>query len=73
MPHFAEASVVLDSHDAQRAVQRAKLLNKIPNVNAVGVIAGDKVDPKSADAIRNENVWCVTNSCYAILFVRRKM
>ena len=56
-----EASVVLDSHDAQRAVQRAKLLNKIPNVNAVGVIAGDKVDPKSADAIRNENVWCVTN------------
>lgn len=56
-----EASVVLDGHDAQRAAQRAKLLSKIPNVNAVGVIAGDKIDPRSRVAIKQAKVWCVTN------------
>lgn len=56
-----EVSSKIDEHDVERAVRRAKLLEKIPELVAVPVVAGEAATPQGVEAARQSAVWCVTN------------
>ncbi len=54
-----EVSVTIDARDVARAVQRAKLLEKIPGVVALPVVAGEKLTPEGINALRQSAAWVV--------------
>jgi cell division protein FtsB len=54
-----EASVKVDDRDVERAVRRAKLLEKIPGVAALPVVAGEQLTPKGAKELKQSAVWVV--------------
>jgi len=54
-----EVSVTIDARDVARAVQRAKLLEKIPGVVALPVVAGEKLTPEGISALKQSAAWVV--------------
>jgi len=54
-----EASVKIDDRDVERAVRRAKLLEKIPGVAALPVVAGEKLTPEGAKELKQSAAWVV--------------
>ena len=56
-----EVSSKIDDHDVERAARRARLLEKIPEVVAVPVVAGEVVTREGAEAAKQSAVWYVTN------------
>jgi hypothetical protein len=56
-----EVSAKIDDHDVARAARRAKLLEKIPSVLAVPVVAGEVATPEGIEAAKQSAVWYVTN------------
>ena len=54
-----EVSVTIDARDVARAVQRAKLLEKIPGVVALPVVAGEKLTPEGTSALKQSAAWVV--------------
>ncbi len=56
-----EASAKLDRRDVERAAQRARLLEKIPDVVAMPVVAGEELTPEGSEAAAQAAVWTVIN------------
>ena len=56
-----EISAKIDDRDVDRAVQRAKLLEKIPSVTAIPVVAGEQLTPEGAEALKQTAAWAVTD------------
>jgi hypothetical protein len=56
-----EISAKIDDRDVARAVQRAKLLEKIPSVIAIPVVAGEQLTPEGAEALKQTAAWAVTD------------
>ena len=56
-----EISAKIDDRDVDRAVQRAKLLEKIPSVTAIPVVAGEQLTPEGAEALKQTVAWAVTD------------
>jgi type I site-specific restriction endonuclease len=56
-----EISAKIDNRDVARAVQRAKLLEKIPSVIAIPVVAGEQLTPEGAEALKQTVAWAVTD------------
>ncbi|MFN4293036.1 MAG: hypothetical protein ACK4JD_02780 [Thermoflexales bacterium] len=56
-----EVSAKIDARDVERAARRAQLLEKIPGVTAVPVVAGEALTDGGAQAARQAAVWTVTD------------
>ncbi len=56
-----EVSSQIDDRDVARAVQRARLHCKIPEVIAVPVVAGEAITSEGVEAARQSAAWYVTN------------
>ena len=54
-----EISVKIDEHDVDRAVKRSRLLEKIPGVRAIPVVAGEQITPEGSAALAGNAVWAV--------------
>ena len=56
-----EISAKIDNRDVARAIQRARLLEKIPSVIAIPVVAGEQLTPEGAEALKQTVAWAVTD------------
>lgn len=56
-----EISAKIDRHDVERVARRAKLLEKIPGVVALPVVAGEALTVEGADAVKQVGTWAVTD------------
>ncbi|MCS6847061.1 MAG: hypothetical protein RMN52_05025 [Anaerolineae bacterium] len=56
-----EISTKIDDHDVERAVRRARLLEKIPGVIAIPVVAGEALTSEGAEAMKQATAWTVTD------------
>jgi hypothetical protein len=56
-----EVSAGIKDDDVERAVQRAKLLEKIPGVFAIPVVAGEQLAPESRRALKQTTAWAVVD------------
>ena len=56
-----EISAKIDNRDVARAIQRARLLEKIPSVIAISVVAGEQLTPEGAEALKQTAAWAVTD------------
>lgn len=56
-----EISTKIDDRDVERAVRQARLLEKIPGVIAVPVVAGEALTSEGAVAIKQATAWMVTD------------
>ncbi len=56
-----EVSAKIDARDVERAARRAQLLEKIPGMTAVPVVAGEALTDSGAQAARQAAVWTVTD------------
>lgn len=57
-----EISAKIDDHDVERAVRRARLLEKIPGVIAMPVVAGEAITAAGMEALQQEaTAWSVTD------------
>jgi seryl-tRNA synthetase len=56
-----EVSSKIDDHDVERAARRARLLEKIPELVAVPVVAGEAVTSEGIAAAKQSAVWYVTD------------
>ena len=54
-----EISVKIDEHDVDRAVKRSRLLEKIPGVRAIPVVAGEQITPEGSAVLAGNAVWAV--------------
>jgi len=54
-----EVSATIDDYDVERAVRRAKLLEKIPGVVAIPVVAGEQLAPEGRRALKQTAAWAV--------------
>ncbi len=54
-----EISVKIDEHDVDRAMKRSELLQKIPGVLAIPVVAGEQITPEGSAALAQNAVWAV--------------
>jgi cell division protein FtsB len=54
-----EISVKIDEHDVDRAVKRSRLLEKIPGVRAIPVVAGEQITPEGSAVLAGNVVWAV--------------
>ena len=54
-----EVSTKIDDRDVERAVRRAKLLEKIPGVVAMAVVAGEQLTPEGIEALKQNAAWTV--------------
>ena len=60
--HLAvEISARIEGYDVERAVQRAQLLQKIPGIVAVPVVAGEQLTPDGSAALEQAGAWVVTD------------
>ncbi|MCS7057034.1 MAG: hypothetical protein NZM18_12775 [Thermoflexales bacterium] len=55
-----EISARIDERDVERAVRRARLLEKIPNVIALPVVAGEAITVEGKEVV-NQVAWIVTD------------
>ena len=56
-----EVSAKIDDYDVERAVRRAKLLEKIPGVVAIPVVAGEQLAPEGRRALMQTTAWAVVD------------
>ncbi len=56
-----EVSAKIDDYDVERAVRRAKLLEKIPGVVAIPVVAGEQLAPEGRRALMQTAAWAVVD------------
>ncbi len=56
-----EVSAKIDDYDVERAVRRAKLLEKIPGVVAIPVVAGEQLAPEGRRALKQTAAWAVVD------------
>ncbi len=56
-----EVSAKIDDYDVERAVRRAKLLEKIPGVVAIPVVAGEQLAPEGRRALKQTVAWAVVD------------
>ena len=62
MPILAvEVSSKIDNRGVNRAARRARLLEKVPAVVAVPVVAGKGVTREGFEAAKQSAVWTLTN------------
>ncbi|MDW8396489.1 MAG: hypothetical protein RMM31_09635 [Anaerolineae bacterium] len=60
-----EISVKIDARDVERAVRRARLLEKIPGVTALPVVAGEALTVEGTNAVRQVSAVAVTDGAVA--------
>ncbi|MCS6774050.1 MAG: hypothetical protein NZ693_08060, partial [Thermoflexales bacterium] len=60
-----EISVKIDARDVERAVRRARLLEKIPGVTALPVVAGEALTVEGTNAVRQVSTVAVTDGAVA--------
>jgi len=56
-----EISAKIDARDVERAVRRARLLQKIPDMVAMPVVAGEQLTPEGSAALEQTAAWTVTD------------
>lgn len=56
-----EISAKIDDRDVERAVRRARLLEKIPGVIAMPVVAGEAITAAGMEALQQAPAWSVTD------------
>jgi hypothetical protein len=56
-----EVSAKIDDYDVERAVRRAKLLEKIPGVVAIPVVAGEQLAPEGRRALKQTAAWAIVD------------
>jgi len=60
--HLAvEISARIEGYDVERAVRRAQLLQKIPGIVALPVVAGEQLTPDGNTALEQAGAWVVTD------------
>ncbi|MCS6774695.1 MAG: hypothetical protein NZ693_11370, partial [Thermoflexales bacterium] len=60
-----EISVKIDARDVERAVRRARLLEKIPGITALPVVAGEALTVEGTNAVRQVSAVAVTDGAVA--------